>query len=230
MAKQSSRSLAFVVSGVLAAGCNGGGLTLVGDAGVDACAASCPDPCTGKNESTCKSTPACVADYCPKGCVPVFVGCRSTTSPMPSCPEPGCTACRSRQDCPSTQPLACVEPGEPLCGGPACMLPPCNSDAFCQANGGGSNMVCDFPTCDCHGMKVCIPGCSSPSDCVAGQTCSTSHHCVPIPCGACPTHFICGASGFCDRQPCTTDADCHGGFCVNSACYDSLGVCSPIPA
>jgi hypothetical protein len=147
-----------------------------------------------------------------------------------ACVKPGCTACRSRQDCPSTEPLACYGPGDPVCGGPACTLTPCNTDGFCQANGGGSNMICDFPTCNCGGVMVCIPGCARASDCLAGQTCNTIHHCVAIPCGACPTHFVCGEGGTCVRQTCTADGDCGGGFCVNGSCYDSLGMCSPIPA
>jgi hypothetical protein len=140
--------------------------------------------------------------------------------------------CRSQRDCPQDQADECVPVGAVLCGGPACPhMQTCNGDAFCQANGGATNMVCDLTPC-CGG-PFCISGCASASDCLDGQTCTTTHHCVPIQCGACPLHFVCGPTGACVRQQCSTDADCGTGFCVmwggQGGCYDALGTCGPIP-
>jgi hypothetical protein len=42
-------------------------------------------------------------------------------------------------------------------------------------------------------------------------------------------HFVCGAAGACERQPCSTDGECGTGFCVMGGCYDTLGTCGPIP-
>ena len=146
-------------------------------------------------------------------------------------PDSARPGCRSQRDCPAGQPIDCVPPGAILCGGPACPpSTPCNNDSFCQANGGAPNLVCDVPECPCGGGPICIPGCASPSDCRQGLTCDPSHHCVPILCGACPAHFVCGTSGACERQSCIADSDCGSGFCVVGGCYDSLGTCSPIPA
>jgi hypothetical protein len=195
----------------------------------------CPTPscgCNGLGEAACKAAPmnlGCTAFYCPD-CMggQTYQGCLGPTQGMGACPQVCMSGCRSQSDC-SSLGQVCLYPGQPLCGG-ACMIPPaCNGDAFCQANGGGPNMICDYPQCACGGQMGCIPGCTMPSDCPSGQTCSATHHCVDFACGSCPPHFVCGSSGSCQRQTCNVDGDCGTGYCVDGGCYDSLGTCSFLP-
>jgi hypothetical protein len=144
-----------------------------------------------------------------------------------STPDLTASGCRTQTDCPQGQALWCIAPHAHLCGGPACpLLPRCDSDESCRADA-GSNMVCDDTPC-CGG-PTCIRGCDSAADCLDGQRCTGTHHCVPIPCGSCPMHFVCGESGACERQPCNIDEDCGTGYCVDGACYDELGMCGGLP-
>ncbi len=188
--------------------------------------------CESLDESQCKAAEAtmgCTPFYCPD-CQggQTFQGCLSPGAGAGACPQVCANGCRSQSDC-SSLGQVCLYPGQPLCGG-ACMVPPtCNDDAFCQANGGGPNMICDYPQCGCGGQKGCIPGCATPSDCPDGQTCSATHHCVNFACGSCPAHFVCASDGSCQRQTCNVDGDCSSGYCVDGGCYDSLGTCSFLP-
>jgi hypothetical protein len=103
------------------------------------------------------------------------------------------------------------------------------SDADCKAQ--GASMVCLPVVCACSGQKACIQGCTSDAMCDAGEVCAASNHCQPKPCGSaadCPINFVCSGSA-CQRETCTSDATCQG-YCVNGACYDMPGTCTPIPA
>jgi hypothetical protein len=104
------------------------------------------------------------------------------------------------------------------------MPTPCTSDAEC----GGGSMICDLPTCSCTNTKTCTQGCNTAADCKTGEACDGTHRCVPQPCGSCPAHFVC-MSGGCQRQTCASDAACGSGYCVDGACYDTLGMCSFLP-
>jgi hypothetical protein len=67
---------------------------------------------------------------------------------------------------------------------------------------------------------------------------ATPNGCSPISCvgGAytCPSNTDCkaGSTAFhqCVRRPCTTDAACDCGACIQGLCQDHLFVCSPPPA
>ncbi len=200
-------------------------------------ALGCAQPncgCDGLAEQACiaaESTQGCTPFYCPNcNGGNTYQGCLAPNAGDGACPQVCSNSCRQQTDCQGGQ--FCLPPGQPLCGG-ACMIPPaCNDDAFCQANGGSATSVCDVPVCECGGpMKGCIPGCTQPSDCPDGDTCSSTHHCVPIPCGQCPAHFTCDASGgHCVRQTCSSDGDCGAGACVEGGCYDTPGTCMfPVP-
>src|SRR5262249_35971814 len=108
--------------------------------------------------------------------------------------------------------------------------PPCDncaSDADCATR--GPNYICALQTC--QSCMSCTPGCQSNSDCDAGQTCGSNHHCAPATCmtnGDCPEFFSCG-SGTCSRSPCSSDSNCPGGACVNGLCYPAPGMCEALP-
>ncbi len=134
--------------------------------------------------------------------------------------------CRGSADCNVRQGATCVPPGGATPCGVCLWVPsPCTSDRDCQ--GDGPSSICEFAVgCVCPiGTKICSPGCSDPSDCGTGETC-TGRHCVPASCESdadCPTDFSC-TSGSCGRKACTTDADC-GGYCVTGGCYSTPGTC-----
>jgi hypothetical protein len=62
--------------------------------------------------------------------------------------------------------------------------------------------------------------------------CSSNHRCIPRTCASqadCPDLFACVPEKVCAREKCTSDDDCGPGACVNGACYNSLGTCTPPP-
>src|SRR4051794_16396489 len=72
--------------------------------------------------------------------------------------------------------------------------------------------------------------CGHPSDCQAGQVCSTDGTCKPGPCTANPCIFgyMCGATGKCDgpADACDTSATCGAGqVCIASS--KAGGACVP---
>jgi hypothetical protein len=144
--------------------------------------------------------------------------------------------CSSQSDCVnSALVLSCLAPYEFRgCGFCRSGTSQCTNDADCSNLDGGSTgvvKVCQLaPDSDCYcsyTMKLCVPGCRDYADCGPGQGCNPSHACeatcVPGD-GTCAPDFVCGASGFCARKTCTTDAECSVA-CVKGACYASRGTC-----
>jgi hypothetical protein len=132
--------------------------------------------------------------------------------------------CRVDADCVIPGDTPCVAPGMPYGSGPCANAAPCVSDGECRLDGG--NMICDVSPDVCPGIpKSCIPGCTGPADCGAGQVC-TAGRCAGAPCqndATCPTDFAC-AGGACARKTCSDDTPCSG-YCVQSACYSEPGWC-----
>jgi hypothetical protein len=197
-------------------------------------ALGCPQPfcgCEGLSELQCLAADpsmGCTATYCPDcdGKLTIWNSCGGPTSGAPFCPPPSCPGrCRAESDCAMTGGF-CYAPGEPLGCGICMQPPPCMSDAEC-----GLGDICAIAPCTCTGESSCTPGCSS-TGCPEGQTCGSSNHCIPLTCGQCPPHFLCGptSSGACVRQTCNADFDCGFGFCVKGECYDALGMCTFPPA
>ncbi len=142
--------------------------------------------------------------------------------------------CETQADCGSSPTfLFCLAPGESRgCGVCLQATSECTSDADCAPDGGGAGgkQICEPPpssACYCSPVKLCLAGCRSDSDCGAGQRCNSQYTCQNT-CvagdGTCPVDFSCGASGFCERKSCTSDADCSVA-CVKGACYGARGFC-----
>jgi hypothetical protein len=217
--------------------CNGDGRVTVdeiltginialGNTPVSACPAfNCP-PCT---VSSCLPGVDCfleAVDNALEGCTTPMPTASSTPTPTPTKAPSGC---HNTSEC--EQIGFCLEPGGNPGSGPTFTptptVPECLNDSDCARF--GETFICS--------TQECVPGCTVETICAVGQVCAASHHCVPRPCasdGDCPQFFACyGASGStsggCNRRVCDTDADCLGGFCVNSRCYDTLGTCIPPP-
>lgn len=146
-------------------------------------------------------------------------------------PPGGCTV-----EQPCAGPIRCLPPGvSPGCG--ACRRPDpselCQSDSTCKAQ--GATQICAPGVCLCQPATVCVAGCTGPADCPEGTVCGADNRCAPRPCALpddCPRSFTCqrsdGGAGTCARTTCKADRDCPL-FCVEGACYDAPGSCTPPP-
>jgi hypothetical protein len=99
------------------------------------------------------------------------------------------------QACPTKIPRASA------CTAPEDAQNACSSDADCNATPNG---FCQIPFFDSHAGFIpgcaCVYGCSTDAECGEGRIC------------------LCGDPvGRCVQADCTSDADCHGLFCVESA-------------
>jgi hypothetical protein len=151
-------------------------------------------------------------------------GCKQSKA---LCPSGQPTCCRSSDDCDSAS--ICFPPT-----GLGCVVQPlpttaaaCVVDSDCAASG----EVCDQVQCDPALPKSCAHGCAQSADCLDGETCSSTHHCVAQSCGAgCPPLFVCDATAsVCLRQTCQNDSECPAGaVCVDLRCHAALGQCGLI--
>jgi hypothetical protein len=167
---------------------------------------------------------ACAVGWALLVAVGAVAGCQQTTPA--ACPSGQPMCCRSSAECDGVS--ICFPPA-----GLGCVvqpLPPtavaCTSDPDCAND--GATQVCAQVACDSTRGKNCAPGCASDADCVEGQTCSATHHCVAKACDTgCPPLFGCDSTtSMCGRRACQRDADCPtGGVCVDGGCYATLGQC-----
>jgi hypothetical protein len=145
-------------------------------------------------------------------------------------PEPGC---HNLHECEAG--ARCLAPGE--FGGCGYCQPfegDCERDSDCED---GSICTPVKPeACPCNEVRVCQPGCLTAADCELGEECTDAGRCRPQRCppASCPPLFSCrpieGRGNGCVRQFCAQDLHCDQGFCVNGACYDTLGTCAlPVP-
>jgi hypothetical protein len=134
------------------------------------------------------------------------------------------SGCATDADCRNSGEV-CFYPGQPNCPVDfSCSPEYCATDEWCSPADPA------FPIC---GDSECRPHCVDDGGCRSGaETCSAaSGTCVPIPCDggfACASHETCVPGGpvhGCVRDACAGDADCAGGFCVESKCYDDPGRC-----
>lgn len=139
-------------------------------------------------------------------------------------------ACRTWEDCADAE--MCVDEDTPTCGTCRSAVRDCETDREC-----GDGHVCNdyTPTCSCGDgpSSMCVPACTTDVDCGDGEQCDlTMGQCVPWSCTdgySCASQHDCtpGSGGTdCLRRTCGTDAACAGdGWCVNGACFDTVGVC-----
>lgn len=178
---------------------------------------------------------------CSSGIVSDEVSCRRGCIEGPTCegyepPPPELPLCRTSAECERGEP--CVPPGTPrACG--ICMPTPheCTSSADCAA---GDVCVHEPVPCTCDGDlgTFCRPACTVDS-CDEGERCGSDGLCAPIHCSegyACSDNTRCETTSTpagpidahgCWRLPCTGDAECDCGACVEAYCYDGPGLCQP---
>jgi hypothetical protein len=192
------------------------------------------DRCSGLSLAECRLTDGCKPDTCFAClCNLAYRGCLPATETPAMCPGLGCagaSCCATASQCPQGG-EACVPPvAPPLCGG-ACNTESgnCTSDADCKPH--GATLVCDPIACSCNGQMQCEPGCTDDTPCTPlGEVCDVATaRCVAHACSqpsGCPANFDC-TGGSCMRRPCSSDLDCDG-YCVNGACFDQTGTCTPL--
>jgi hypothetical protein len=175
--------------------------------------------CEGSQNPTgytlCRTTPDCSgAESCyttlPTG------GCRPNFAPQ---------ECGNGVDC---QPGFVCSAGD--CGSYSC-VPECTAET-CTGTNTCSNGLCVPLACDMPGAAACDPG----TECSPGATGASPVGCVPIHCNetdSCESNQDCVAEQpgrGCVTRQCTTDAQCDCGYCVNSQCQATLGLCYEIVA
>ncbi len=171
-----------------------------------------------------------VVAACANTDAPSRVGMYQETRHMQS---PGKGRCSADRACEGNQ--SCHPPGvpdSPGCG--TCFSAPdqCKADEDCKR---GSFPICEPMTgpCICAPARRCVEGCPADATCGPQERCGPSHRCVPRVCrndDDCERHFRCDAKTLaCARQVCNRESDCLGGYCVDSACYDSPGTCHEPP-
>jgi hypothetical protein len=117
-------------------------------------------------------------------------------------------------------PVAGAPPPAPAPAPAAPTIPAvCQTDPQC-----GFGLVCDNNHCSAP---------CTPTSCGPDRECRAGGHCALIPCtdpraGACPLNSRCHPSnGVCERQACTTRAQCDSGICFRSRCYSHDAYCMP---
>lgn len=192
----------------------------------------------------CKVGEACVPpDFTPGGGKPPTGSAASTTSTTsPATPSTGPTnpaspAAGSPGSPPKPPPASptgspaapssgSAAPGPALAGSAAPAAPAappasirCQADAQC-----GGGQVCNAGTC--------AAPCTAAS-CGAGLECREGGHCMPTPCtdpraAVCAQNFRCNtSSGACERQACTSRAQCDAGVCFQGRCFAHDAYCMP---
>ena len=236
-------------AGASSGGTDGGTGATAGSSGYGGSCRSVSD-CPPDMMSTTTIIWSCVAPYQrppvsvgATGGAPSWCGAANCDPPPPE-PLGSGTTCQSEADCPAPS-----SDGDPVAA--QCYLEECTecgTNAHCPA----ARPVCirvhgppddyDYQACvectsttDCaDGVcsktnLTCVPQCEAPSDCPdPANPCSSHLRCEPQDCvdsSTCPSHTTC-RSGQCLRIPCSSDADCTDGFCVNGGCYEDLGICA----
>jgi hypothetical protein len=127
--------------------------------------------------------------------------------------RPGDRSCTDDRDCKSGE--RCFAPDAPPPSAPA----GCTADAQCSNNG----QVC--------AAFACVPACTADS-CGPGEECRQGH-CAALACtdsrsSGCAQNFRCNTSaGACERQTCTSRAQCDAGVCFQRRCFSHDAYCMP---
>jgi len=176
--------------------------------------------CEGSQNPTgytlCESNASCTSPETCYGTIPTNTGCRPNIQPQ-QCGN-GIMNC---------QPGFVCSPG--ICGSNTC-VPACDP-ASCTGTSMCSNGLCVPKTCDMPGAAPCEPH----TQCTPGAQ-GASAGCVPVHCSdtdPCEKNQDCVATAQgrgCVTRQCSTDATCDCGYCVNSQCQSTLGVCYQVIA
>jgi hypothetical protein len=127
--------------------------------------------------------------------------------------RPGDRSCTENRDCKMGD--ACFAPDFT----PPAAAPRCQQDTQCP-----NGQVCSGTSC----ASPCTP-----TSCGPGQECRDGGHCAPIACTdaratICPQNFRCNpTSGACERQACTSRAQCDAGACFHGRCFAHDAYCMP---
>lgn len=175
--------------------------------------------CEGSQNPTgytlCRSTANCAGVESCYATMPT-AGCRPNLQPQ---------ECGNGTNCPAGSVCSTGD-----CDSHTC-VPECTA-ASCTGTNTCSNGLCVPKTCDMTGAAACEPG----TVCDPGSAGASVIGCVPVHCSEtdpCDKNQDCVATQpgrGCVTRPCTTDANCDCGYCVNSQCQAMLGFCYQIVA
>lgn len=204
-----------------------------------ACGSSNPPPLVSADTPTPSATAAPTATASPTGTPSATPTppCLVPPTPSPSCGEPfaysclfgpGCTFlgcfCSTPTPSPTNLQTGTATPTPTRTLKPGCTPSPIHTF---EARGGRCSNATPCPSDTVFGLDLfCLP---------ADQRVTYRFGwCYPygVPCSNsadCPPNFVCTADAACGRQPCQSDKDCNTGYCVDSFCYQELGICGVYP-
>ncbi len=227
-----------------------GGEGGVGSAGAGAATAeACTQPATTAGPPSCRTQADCKnGGQCMEN-APTGAGLCGACFPT-------VRECSSDEACGADR-VCVTEPTEPCqCMGPDTRcLPKCTADSCLATQVCGADGHCAPRSCEqgysCPSGTVCAPerasghGCAparcdlNEMTCADGEVCDPTSalpesHCRAKRCSegaVCPKNLRCGgANDYCERLPCTADADCDCGACIQGTCRDRLFLCVQLPA
>ncbi len=197
---------------------------------VTACGRSCSDENACPTGFTCLAGNSRTGNQCYPaggtcgGCLVTGCGtgafCNPTTTNCETFADT-CASCAGDLQC-GTGSLCATSGGSDIC------LTECAGPADCEAGFEcsmlGTKSVCAPTGTTCGGTSSCDLG---PADCVAPLDVVDTARCICVGClgdGDCSTGQVCTTAGTCvaDGDPCSTTAECNGGYCQGGVCIDCL--------
>ncbi|MEO7735127.1 MAG: hypothetical protein ABIY55_29495 [Kofleriaceae bacterium] len=163
----------------------------------------------------------------------------ATPSRAPGAPDP--KVLRPPVNAPP-DPIGTTRPGNRSCTenrdckvGETCFAPDYVPPPALSAAGSAAPLQCQGDAQCTQGLICATGACVAPcaeGSCGPGLECRTGGRCMPIACSApqaavCAQNFRCGGSGACERQACTSRAQCDSGACFQGRCFAHDAYCMP---